>query len=57
MTRDLHPDLHADFVLASPPFNDSDWLREDDDVRWRGAAAANLERSIANNEAALNEKI
>lgn len=49
MTRDLHPDLHADFVLASPPFNDSDWLREDDDVRWRGAAAANLERSIANN--------
>ncbi len=23
--RDLHPDLRADFVLANPPFNDSDW--------------------------------
>jgi len=35
--RDLHPDLKADFVLANPPFNDSDWgadrLRED--VRWK----------------------
>jgi type I restriction enzyme M protein len=34
--RDLHPDLRADFVLANPPFNDSDWggerLRED--KRW-----------------------
>jgi type I restriction enzyme M protein len=34
--RDLHPDLRADFVLANPPFNMSDWggerLRED--VRW-----------------------
>jgi type I restriction enzyme M protein len=34
--RDLHPDLKADFILANPPFNDSDWggerLRED--VRW-----------------------
>ena len=25
--RDLHPDLRADFVLANPPFNDSDWFR------------------------------
>ena len=33
--RDLHPDLRADFVLANPPFNDSDWFRKDDDVRWR----------------------
>ncbi|MDQ2665510.1 MAG: type I restriction-modification system subunit M [Gemmatimonadota bacterium] len=32
--RDLHPDLRADFVLANPPFNDSDWARKDDDVRW-----------------------
>jgi type I restriction enzyme M protein len=32
--RDLHPDLRADFVLANPPFNDSDWHRRDDDVRW-----------------------
>jgi type I restriction enzyme M protein len=35
--RDLHPDLKADFVLANPPFNDSDWggerLRED--KRWK----------------------
>jgi type I restriction enzyme M protein len=35
-TRDLHPDLKADFVLANPPFNMSDWggegLRED--KRW-----------------------
>jgi type I restriction enzyme M protein len=55
--RDLHPDLRADYVLASArarahstamltrracrrqdnhmPFNDSDWFREDDDVRWQ----------------------
>src|SRR5216110_741685 len=33
--RDLHPDLRADFVLANPPFNDSDWFRKDDDARWR----------------------
>ncbi len=35
--RDLHPDLKADYVLANPPFNDSDWggdrLRED--ARWQ----------------------
>ncbi len=34
---DLHPDLKADFILANPPFNVSDWggerLRED--VRWQ----------------------
>jgi type I restriction enzyme M protein len=33
--RDLHPDLRADVVLANPPFNDSDWNRRDDDVRWQ----------------------
>ena len=33
--RDLHPDLTADYVLANPPFNDSDWFRKDDDVRWQ----------------------
>ncbi len=33
--RDLHPDLRADYVLANPPFNDSDWHRKDDDVRWQ----------------------
>jgi type I restriction enzyme M protein len=38
--RDLHPDLKADFVLANPPFNDSDWGgdRLRDDVRWRYGA-------------------
>ncbi len=34
---DQHPDLKADFILANPPFNVSDWggnrLRED--ARWR----------------------
>jgi type I restriction enzyme M protein len=33
--RDLHLDLRADYVLANPPFNDSDWYRKDDDVRWQ----------------------
>ena len=33
--RDLHPDLHADYILAGPQFNDSDWHRKDDDVRWK----------------------
>jgi len=36
-TRDLHPDLKADFIIANPPFNMSDWggdgLRED--KRWK----------------------
>ena len=46
---DLHPYLRlsrhgettpdADYVLANPPFIDSDWFRKDDDVRWHGAAA------------------
>ncbi len=33
--NDLHKDLRADFVIANPPFNDSDWFRKDDDVRWQ----------------------
>lgn len=33
--RDLHKDLKAQFVIANPPFNDSDWYRIDDDVRWQ----------------------
>jgi len=32
---DKHPDLKADFVLANPPFNMSDWSRRVDDPRWR----------------------
>ncbi len=35
--RDLHPDLKADFNLANPPFNMSDWGGErlKDDQRWK----------------------
>jgi type I restriction enzyme M protein len=38
--RDLHQDLKADYVLANPPFNDSDWGgdRLRDDVRWKFSA-------------------
>jgi type I restriction enzyme M protein len=32
---DRHPDLRADFVLANPPFNMSDWARNIEDTRWR----------------------
>ena len=34
---DRHPDLRADFILANPPFNVSDWGGERlaDDKRWR----------------------
>ena len=38
--KDLHPDLRADYILANPPFNISDWggdlLR--DDKRWQYGA-------------------
>ena len=35
--ENLHPDLRADFVLANPPFNISNWggNRLQDDVRWK----------------------
>lgn len=35
--NDLHKDLKADFILANPPFNVSDWGGERlrDDARWR----------------------
>lgn len=35
--NDLHKDLKADFILANPHFNDSDWKGEllRDDVRWK----------------------
>jgi len=35
--HDLHPDLKADYVLANPPFNDSDWRGDllKDDKRWK----------------------
>lgn len=35
--RDLHPDLKADYIIANPPFNMSDWggERVRQDVRWK----------------------
>jgi type I restriction enzyme M protein len=35
--NDEHKDLRADFILANPPFNDSDWGGDllSDDVRWK----------------------
>lgn len=35
-TEDLHPDLRADFIIANPPFNISDYWDESlaDDPRW-----------------------
>ena len=38
--KDAHADLKADFVLANPPFNDSDWKGEllRDDPRWKYGA-------------------
>jgi type I restriction enzyme M protein len=41
---DLHKDLKADFILANPPFNMSDWggQRLKEDVRWKfGTPPAN----------------
>lgn len=38
--QDAHKDLKADYVLANPPFNDSDWggQRLRDDPRWKYGA-------------------
>lgn len=35
--RDAHPDLKADYILANPPFNDSDWSGDllRNDPRWQ----------------------
>jgi type I restriction enzyme M protein len=35
--NDAHKDLKADFIIANPPFNDSDWSGEllKDDARWK----------------------
>lgn len=36
-TKDQHPDLRADFVLANPPFNQDEWWDGslEGDVRWK----------------------
>jgi type I restriction enzyme M protein len=38
--NDAHKDLKADYLLANPPFNDSDWKGEmlRDDIRWKYGA-------------------
>ncbi|MEK6888815.1 MAG: class I SAM-dependent DNA methyltransferase [Nanoarchaeota archaeon] len=35
--NDQHKDLKADFIIANPPFNDSDWKGEQlrEDIRWK----------------------
>ncbi|MEZ4722325.1 MAG: class I SAM-dependent DNA methyltransferase [Flavobacteriales bacterium] len=37
LLNDQHPDLKADYILANPPFNISDWNGEQlrDDIRWK----------------------
>ena len=36
-TRDQHPDLRADYIMANPPFNMKEWKDgvSDDDPRWK----------------------
>jgi type I restriction enzyme M protein len=36
-TEDLHPDLRADYIIANPPFNVSDWwdVKLENDPRWK----------------------
>lgn len=40
--NDLHKDLKADFVLANPPFNDSDWGETDYGMMSAGGLASHL---------------
>lgn len=42
----LHPELRADFVV-NPLFNDSDWFRNDDDVRGLSLSASTGKRDGA----------
>lgn len=38
-SKDQHPDLKADFIMANPPFNQKDWRANNellDDPRWKG---------------------
>ena len=43
---DKHPDLKADFILANPPFNISDWARRSDDPRWQLRRPAGRQRQL-----------
>src|SRR5260370_23047567 len=46
--RDLHPDLKADYILADPPFNVSDWSGQllENDVRWRFGKPPKRQRQL-----------
>ena len=46
--NDRHPDLKADYILANPPFNVSDWGGERlaDDKRWALRGAAEGQRQL-----------
>ena len=46
--NDRHPDLKADFILANPPFNISDWGGErlTDDKRWQYGTPAQGQRQL-----------
>lgn len=33
--RELHPDVQFDYIMANPPFNIKDWVRNEEDARWR----------------------
>lgn len=38
-SRDQHPDMKADYIMANPPFNQKDWRATDElinDARWAG---------------------
>jgi len=40
--RDLHADQQMDYVMANPPFNIKDWVRNESDSRWKyGVPPAN----------------
>jgi type I restriction enzyme M protein len=47
-TRNQHPDLRADFILANPPFNISDWWHGSltGDPRWEYGTAAGRQRQL-----------
>ena len=47
--KDAHPDLKADYILANPPFNQSDWGREilQDDARWKYGVPPNGNANFA----------
>jgi type I restriction enzyme M protein len=47
--NDLHPDLKADFILANPPFNMSDWGGPllGDDARWQYGTPPNGNANFA----------